>query len=271
MALDEAAPALTVKARLVTPDARAALDGLQAGEPIVITWSGHDRYANGIRALTRGDGSGLWGGDRFLLPATFVAATPDQGYLTFRVTPPAESVATMRTLRRGAWATFTSPHQPAARVNPVATVAAYAPPPSRRPAPTYRWVGEFVDFEVAETVISLSAPVEEHVLRYVRRFSPGDAVMLIWAPSDDDTVHTAIRSVQHRDQLSIRRGYILPVEFVDADWIQQRITFKTKVLPDSIIAPASLHPGHRIEVTSPLEQAGETAAILSVEGATGAP
>ena len=133
------------------------------------------------------------------------------------------------------------------------------------------WVGEFVDFEVAETVISLSAPVEEHVLRYVRRFSPGDAVMLIWAPSDDDTVHTAIRSVQHRDQLSIRRGYILPVEFVDADWIQQRITFKTKVLPDSIIAPASLHPGHRIEVTSPLEQAGETAAILSVEGASGAP
>ena len=75
VSLDEVTGTLTVKSRVASPSGLAAVADAEAGEPIVITWSGYDdSQANGIRAAMPDDGSGLWGSNRFLLRATFVAA-----------------------------------------------------------------------------------------------------------------------------------------------------------------------------------------------------
>ena len=260
VALDESTRSLTVRARVAAPDGLASVAGSQSGDPIVITWSGFEDRANDIRAIAPEDGSGLWGNDGFLLRAEFVSVDPASNYLTFKATIPEDSVAAVRTLIPGDWATVTSPHWPTAGVDAVVAVVAYDP--SRR-ARRYVWPGEVVAYHPSESAATVSAPVESHVFRYVDRFDQGDAVVLIWAPGANDEV-TAVRYLEHREaDLALDHGYVLPVEFVSAHADRQRITFKTK-LPVTL-ATASMQPGHPIKVTSPFEQKGETAAILSVE------
>ena len=263
VAFDESARTLTVRSRLVTEEAQAAVEGLEAGAPIIITWSGLTDRTDGIRSIAHDDDSGLWGGDRFLLPAIFVTTDQARRYLTFTVTPPADGLAAARALRRGDWATVTSPHRPSGVVDAVTTVAAYSP---ATPAPmrTYQWAGELVALDLARMEVSVSAPVEEHVFRYVDRFSEGDEVVLIWTPADTGEA-TAIRYLELRDQSKLDHGYVLPVEFLSADSTQRRITFKTTVLPETVNAPDTLRPGSWIRVTSAFEQDGETAAIVTVE------
>ena len=367
VALDEVRGTLTVTSRLVTAAARTAVAGLEAGAPIIITWSGLTTRAAGIRAVARRDGSGLWGGDRFLLPATFVGTDPAGAYLTFAVKPPADGLAMARTLRRGDWATLTSPHRPRGPADAVTTLAAFTPAPRvpgpvpsgryhwaaelvaldeargtltvtsplvtaaartavaelepgaaiiitwsglsapaeglataralrrgdwailtsphrprgvadtvttvaayslPRPTPrrTYHWAGELVAFDPAALEVSVSAPVEPHVFRYVDRFRAGDPVVLIWTPAAADGL-TDIRYRELRDPSTLDHGYVLPVEFVSADATRQRLTFKTPVRPGTVTAPATLRPGSQIRVTSAFEQDGETAAIVTVEEA----
>ena len=261
VALDESTRTLTVRARVAAADGLTAVTGAQTGDPIVITWSGFEDRANDIRTVVPEDGSGLWGSDGFLLQAEFVAVDPASSYLTFKAAIPEESVAAVRTLTPGEWATVTSPHWPTDGVEAVVAVDAYNP--SRR-ARRYVWPGELVSLHPSESAVTVSAPVERHVFRYVDRFNAGDAVVLIWAPGENDHV-TAVRYLEHRDaDLVLDHGYVLPVEFVAADASRQRITFKTK-LPAALGAGASLQPGDPIMVTSPFEQTGESASILSVE------
>ena len=103
---DDDAGTIDVRSRVVSPSGSVAAD-LKAGDPIVITWSGFDDRADGIRAVKRDDGSGLWGSDRFLLRAKFAAA--EGQYVTFTVEPPADSAPLMQGLTAGAWAIGTSP------------------------------------------------------------------------------------------------------------------------------------------------------------------
>jgi hypothetical protein len=58
------------------------------------------------------DDSGLWGSNRFLLRATFVEADEAGRYLTFKTAVPDGSLATVRSLTRGSWASVRSPHHP---------------------------------------------------------------------------------------------------------------------------------------------------------------
>ena len=261
VALDETTRSLTVKARVAGPGGLASVEGAQTGDPIVITWSGFEDRANDIRTVVPEDGSGLWGNDGFLLRAEFVASDPSTSYLTFKATIPENSVAAVRSLLPGDWATVTSPHWPTAGAGAVVAVDAYDP--SRR-ARRYVWPGEVVAYHRSESEATVSAPAESHVFRYVDRFAEGDAVVLIWAPGQNDEV-TAVRYLEHRDaDLALDHGYVLPVEFVSADADRQRVTFRTK-LPAEFGTEESMQPGHPIRVTSPFEQKGETATILSVE------
>ena len=261
VALDETTRTLTVRARVAAAGGLTAVADAAAGDPIVITWSGFEDRANDIRAVAPEDGSGLWGNDGFLLRADFVSVDPASSYLTFKAAIPETSVAAVRTLVPGDWATVTSPHWPTDGAGAVVAVDAYDL--SRR-ARRYVWPGELVSFHRSESAVTVSSPAESHIFRYVDRFEEGDAVVLIWAPGQNDEV-TAVRYLEHRDpDLALDHGYVLPVEFVSADADRQRITFKTK-LPETFDAVASLRPGDPIQVTSPFEQTGQTAAILTVE------
>ena len=257
---DEAAGTVAVRSRIVSPSGTVAAD-LDAGDPIVITWSGFEDRADGIRAVKRDDGSGLWGSDRFLLQAKFAAV--EGRYLTFTVAPPADSAPMMQGLIPGEWASGTSPHRPDSGADAVTLVDAYEP---ARRARRYVWNGALValDKTKAKASVTVSAPVEEHVFRYVDRFSAGDDVVLIWTPGNrgDDR---AIRYLELREQSMLKHGYVLPVKFMSADEDRRRITFTTPIPKRAAGALSDAEPGDWINATSLFDQSYEHAAIIAME------
>ena len=253
---DDDAGTISVRSRIVSPSGSVAAD-LAPGDPIVITWSGFDDQADGIRAVKRDDGSGLWGSDRFLLQAKFAAA--EGQYVTFTVEPPADSAPLMQGLTPGAWAIGTSPHRPDLAAEAVTLVDAYDP---ARRARRYAWNGELVSLDKADASITVSAPVEEHVFRYVDRFGEGDQVVLIWTPTANGD--RAIRYLELREQSVLEHGYVLPVQFESADEDGRRITFSTPIPARAVRALSGAEPGDWITATSLFDQSYEHAAIIAM-------
>ena len=253
---DKDAGTIDVRSRIVSPSGSVAAD-LAAGDPIVITWSGFDDQADGIRAVKRDDGSGLWGSDRFLLRAKFAAS--EGQYVTFTVQPPADSAPLMQGLTPGAWAIGTSPHRPDFAAEAVTLVDAYDP--SRR-ARRYEWNGELVSLDKAGASITVSAPVEEHVFRYVDRFGEGDKVVLIWTPTASGD--RAIRYLELREQSVLEHGYVLPVQFEASDADSGRITFSTPIPARAARALKGAEAGDWITATSLFDQSYEHAAIIGM-------
>ena len=253
---DEDAGTIDVRSRIVSPSGSVAAD-LAAGDPIVITWSGFDDQADGIRAVKRDDGSGLWGSDRFLLRAKFAAS--EGQYVTFTVQPPADSAPLMQGLTPGAWAIGTSPHRPDFAAEAVTLVDAYDP---ARRARRYAWNGELVSLDKAGASITVSAPVEEHVFRYVDRFGEGDKVVLIWTPTASGD--RAIRYLELREQSVLEHGYVLPVQFEGSDADSGRITFSTPIPARAARALKGAEAGDWITATSLFDQSYEHAAIIEM-------
>ena len=249
---------ITVKSRIVSRDGLAELDSLTPGEQILVSWSGFEDRANGIRSVKRTHP--LWD-DGFRLPAEFVAADTATRYVTFKVSTPDGSLAAVGSLDPGTWVTVTSRHRPAGETEAVVMVDAFD---TTRQARRYAWQGDLLSFDKTAAAVEVSAPVEDHVVRYVDRFSKGDEVVLIWAPSSDENV-AAIRYLEPRDGSILDHGYVLPVEFAGADTAQGRITFSVRVPPSTLTSWAALQPGTPVRVTSLFEQRGDTAAILTVE------
>jgi len=261
VALDALSGLMTVKSRIVSREGTAAASDLNAGDPIIITWSGFDDRANGVRAVAINNGSGLWGSDRFLLQADFVEMDPGGRYLTFTVQPPADSALMTRELDAGDWAIVTSPHRPAAGLESVSIIDAYDPALRAR---RYVWSAELIALDAAQSMVAVSAPVEEHVFRYIDRFSEGDEVVLIWTPGEQGQVK-GIRYLELREQSTLEHGYVLPVEFVTADKEDRRMTLKTTVPSRAVTALADAAPGDWINVMSLFDQSGDTATIMTVE------
>ena len=259
VALGGAGRSLTVRSRMVSREGAAGVENLATGDPIVITWSGFEDRANGIRRVVADDGSGLWGTDRFALQASFVAMDPARQYLTFMVTPPADMAPMMRGLSAGDWAIVTSPHRPTVGTGAVAMVDAYDPAQRAR---RYVWSSDLVAVDGDE--VTVAAPVEEHVFRYIDRFSAGDQVVLIWAPGNDGEVG-AIRYLELREESALTHGYVLPVEFVTANTESRRLTFRTTVAPRMARMLASMASGRELKATSLFDQPGATAEIVAIE------
>ena len=253
---------ITVKSRIVSQDGLTNLESLQAGEQILVSWSGFEDRANGIRFVKRTPP--LWD-DGFRLPAEFVSANMATRYVTFKVRAPDGSLAAAGSLEPGAWVTVTSRHRPAGEREAVVMVDAFD---TTRQARRYAWQGDLLSFDASAAAVEVSAPVEDHVARYVDRFSKGDEVVLIWAPGQDEDV-AAVRYLEPREGSILDHGYVLPVEFAGADTTQGRITFSVRVPPSTLTSWAALQPGTPVRVTSLFEQRGDTAAILTVESSGG--
>lgn len=128
----------------------------------------------------------------------------------------------------------------------------------------YAWFGELIAFDRGMGTMTVSAPVQPHVFKYIDRFTEGDEVVLIWAPGEDDDTE-AIRYLELREGSILTHGFVLPVEFVSADSTAQRLTLKTQVPAAAAAHLDAVEPGSWIRVVSPFRQEGETADIVSVE------
>jgi hypothetical protein len=123
VALDGTARLLTVKAPVVYEQAPAELQRTKAGERVLLTWSGYDKYADAIREVHAAGVSKF--SDRFTFPADFVSYDAEHRYVTFKLQVPESSVAGLKTLKPGEWVTATSPHGVSAKSTPVTMVRPY--------------------------------------------------------------------------------------------------------------------------------------------------
>ncbi len=273
VSLDEATGTLTVKSRVVSGSGLAALAGAESGEAIVITWSGYESRASGIRAVMPDNGSGLWGSNRFLLRATFVQADAEGRYLTFRTQVPKASLAAVRALTRGSWASVRSPHHPADANAAVLSVDAYIPSPERRPAPlpgaTYRWDGEFVALdEETGTVTVKSRVASPSGLAGLADAHAGEAIVITWSGYDSQA--NAIRAAKPDDGSGLwgSNRFLLRATFVEADVAGGYLTFKVTVPEASLETVRALAQGAWASVTSPHHPADAVPAVMTVTAYT---
>ena len=270
VSLDETTGMLTVKSRVVSRTGLAAVAGAEPGERIVITWSGYDSRANGIRAAMPDDGSGLWGSNRFLLRATFVETDAEGRYLTFKTAVPEKSLATVRALTRGSWASVRSPHHPADGSPGVLSVAAYVPSHERRPAPlpgaTYRWDGELVSLDETTGMLTVKSRVVSRTgLAAVAGAEPGERIVITW--SGYDSRANGIRAAMPDDDSGLwgSNRFLLRATFVAADAAGRYLTFKSAVPEESLATVRALTRGSWASVTSPHHPADSAPAVQAVD------
>jgi hypothetical protein len=122
VALDGTTHALTVKAPVVYEQAPAQLQRMKAGDRVMLTWSGYDKYADAIREVHPAANKSV---DRFTFPADFVSYDAEHRYVTFTLQIPESGVANLKALKAGEWVTATSPHGALAKSNPVTMVRPY--------------------------------------------------------------------------------------------------------------------------------------------------
>jgi hypothetical protein len=124
VSLDEGARILTVKARVVGDQPATELSKFKAGDRILLTWSGYDKYADAINHAVRYDATRK-AEQRFTFPADFVAFDSAHQYVTFKVPVPDGGIAKIKSLKPGEWVTATSPHARTAESQPIVAVRPY--------------------------------------------------------------------------------------------------------------------------------------------------
>ena len=124
VSLDEGAHILTVKARIVGDQPITELPKFKAGDRILLTWSGYDKYADAINHVIRYDASQKTE-ERFSFPVDFVTFDSAHQYVTFKAPVPVDSIANIKSLKPGEWVTATSPHTKTAESQPIVSVRPY--------------------------------------------------------------------------------------------------------------------------------------------------
>ena len=92
---------------------------------------------------------------------------------------------------------------------PLDTVAAPAT------AQSFAWFGELVSLDKTAKTLTVKAPIEPHVSRYVSRFTPGQSIVLLWMTFDGEA--DAVRYIAGADAVTAESGYLVRAEFVSAD------------------------------------------------------
>jgi len=123
VALDESARIITVKSRVVGEQAPVEFGRLKAGERVLLTWSGFDKYADAIRGVESVNINKSE--ERFTFPVEFVSFDAGRQYATFKVQIPETGIANLKSLKPGEWVTATSPHGPSSRSTPVVMIRPY--------------------------------------------------------------------------------------------------------------------------------------------------
>src|SRR5437762_4181765 len=124
VSLDEGARILTVKARVVGDQRMTELPKFKAGDRLLLTWSGYDKYDDAINRAVRYDATKK-SDQRFTFPVDFVTFDSTHHYVTFKVPVPADSIDRIKPLKPGEWVTAASPHTKTADSQPIVSVRPY--------------------------------------------------------------------------------------------------------------------------------------------------
>jgi hypothetical protein len=123
VSFDGATRALTVRARVLS-EAAAEVGRFNAGDRILVTWSGLDIHAGAVRRVTK-YGAGQQILDFFALPVELASRDVQNDQMTFRIRIPEPSVAAVKALKPGEWVTVTTRHRPKAEADAIVAVNPY--------------------------------------------------------------------------------------------------------------------------------------------------
>jgi hypothetical protein len=124
VSLDPAGPSVTLNARVRHDQAAAEFERLKAGERVLLTWSGIDKYSDGIRNVMRYDPTRKTTAG-FTFPAEFLAFDASHRIATIKVLIPSADVSRIQSLKPGQWVSATSPHGKDADTRPVSAIRPY--------------------------------------------------------------------------------------------------------------------------------------------------
>jgi hypothetical protein len=119
---------MIVKAPVVGEQAPEEIARLKTGERIVLTWSGADQYASGIRYVVAHNAA-TKSEDKFSLPVEFVSYDSATKYLTFKTEIPAAEFVNIKALKPGEWVTATSLHGKATHEKPIVAIRPFVTQP----------------------------------------------------------------------------------------------------------------------------------------------
>jgi hypothetical protein len=128
VSFDSTSRSMTVKTYVVGENAPAEIAKLKAGEKIMLTWSGVDRYTSGITHAVAYSVAKT--SERFTLPVEFVSYDSTQKYMTFKTQVPAAGVDKIKNLKPGEWVTATSIHGKATETQPIVSIRPYVIQPN---------------------------------------------------------------------------------------------------------------------------------------------
>jgi len=114
---------LTVKARVLS-DAATEVGRFNAGDRVLLTWSGLDIHAGAVRRVTKYE-SGQQILDFFALPVELGSRDVQNEQMTFRIQVPQASLAAVKGLKPGAWVSVTTRHRPKGDMDAILAVSGY--------------------------------------------------------------------------------------------------------------------------------------------------
>jgi hypothetical protein len=95
----------TVKARMLS-DAAREVARYNAGDRVLLTWSGVDRYAGAVRLISKFD-AGKKITETFAFPVELVSRDVQNDYVTIRLRASSAAVDAVKTVKPGEWVTVT--------------------------------------------------------------------------------------------------------------------------------------------------------------------
>jgi len=128
VALDQTAKTITVQSMAVG-SALEELTHFKAGDRVLLSWSGFDKYANAVNHVVRYDATKKLD-EPFAFPAEFLSFDAAHRYVTFKAPIPAESISKIQSLKAGQWVTATSPHGESSALNPIVAIRGYNDAPN---------------------------------------------------------------------------------------------------------------------------------------------
>ncbi|MGH9253722.1 MAG: hypothetical protein ACRD3C_04045 [Vicinamibacterales bacterium] len=123
VSLDPATRTLTVKARLLRA-AAADVERLNAGDRVLLTWSGQDLHAGAVRRVTRYDAAQRIV-EFFALPVELASRDVTGDLITVRVRVPEASMGAVKGLKPSEWVTLMARQRPANDGEAIAAVSGY--------------------------------------------------------------------------------------------------------------------------------------------------
>lgn len=120
---DAGSGTVTVKAHMLSDTAKEVAR-YNAGDRVLLTWSGVDRYAGAVRQISKFDANQKVT-DTFAYPVELVSREVQNDYVTIRFRAPVAAVASITAVKPGEWVTVTVRQRSAGDAQGIVSVEPY--------------------------------------------------------------------------------------------------------------------------------------------------